>query len=276
MPLYGHIYVGKYVITCYRSLIHQSKKDMSGNFYWKNRLKEESALLISARVQQRFVCTAAGVSVPTAASSQYWASFVFSQASQCCFYPPRSPTCRFCRRLGERGKVWLEQLVALATLCATAADWNRNWPIHVSLQAGSGPCLVLTDYLISIQTARVSAPLLRSLEKRPRPASFWKPPEPSSLLPFPVLITHSFVPLLLFCFFSSFPPLLLPPLLLLLIPHPLPSYCLSLTLLFCEEMRTKILKFEVCCGDRPWRSPTAPLLPSIVSPPEREYCVFDA
>lgn len=71
MPLYGHIYVGKYVITCYRSLIHQSKKDMSGNFYWKNRLKEETALLISARVQQRFVCTAAGVSVPTAVSSQY-------------------------------------------------------------------------------------------------------------------------------------------------------------------------------------------------------------
>lgn len=61
----------------------------------------------------------------------------------------------------ERGKVWLEQLVALATLCATAEDWNRNWPIYVSLQAGSGPCLVLTDYLISIQTARVSAPLLR-------------------------------------------------------------------------------------------------------------------
>lgn len=54
MPLYGRIYVGKYAITCYRSLIHPSKKDMSGNFYWKNRLKEESALLISARVQQRF------------------------------------------------------------------------------------------------------------------------------------------------------------------------------------------------------------------------------
>lgn len=83
-----------------------------------------------------------------------------------------APPVVFRRRLRERGKVWLEQLVALATLCATAADWNRNWPIHVSLQAGSGPCLVLTDYLISIQTARVSAPLLRSLEKRPRPASF--------------------------------------------------------------------------------------------------------
>lgn len=133
-------------------------------------------------------------------SSQHWASFVFSQAPQCCFYPHHSPTCRFRRRLRERGKVWLEQLVALATLCATTADWNRNWPIHVSLQAGSGPCLVLTDYLISIQTARVSAPLLRSLEKRPRPVSFWKPPEPSSLLPFPVLITHSFVPLLFFFF----------------------------------------------------------------------------
>lgn len=71
------------------------------------------------------------------------------------FLPPRP------RAQRERGKVWLEQLVALATLCATAADWNRNWPIHVSLQAGSGPCLVLTDYLISIQMARVSAPLLR-------------------------------------------------------------------------------------------------------------------
>lgn len=101
---------------------------------------------------------------------------MFSQASQRCFYPPLSPTCRFCRRLRERGKVWLQQLVSLATLCATAADWNRNWPIHVSLQAGSGPCLVLTDYLISIQTARVSAPLLRSLEKRPWPASFFKAP----------------------------------------------------------------------------------------------------
>lgn len=83
-----------------------------------------------------------------------------------------APPVVFRRRLGERGKVWLEQLVALVTLCATAVDWNRNWPIHVSLQAGSGPCLVLTDYLISIQMARVSAPLLRSLEKRPRSASF--------------------------------------------------------------------------------------------------------
>lgn len=92
-----------------------------------------------------------------------------------------------------RAKVWPEQLVALATLCATAAYWNRNWPIHISLQARSGPCLVLADYLISIQTTRVSAPLLRSLVKRAQPASLWKPPEPSSLLPFPVLITHSFV-----------------------------------------------------------------------------------
>lgn len=62
-----------------------------------------------------------------------------------------------------------------------------------------------------------------------------------------------------------------------------PPYSLSVShSFFCEEMRTKILKFEVCCGDRPWLSPTttshnpAPLLPSIVSPPEREYCVFDA
>lgn len=75
-------------------------------------------------------------------------------------HPPTPPHPPRAQKARERGKVWLEQLVALATLCATAADWNRNWPIHVSLQAGSGPCLVLTDYLISIQTARVSAPLL--------------------------------------------------------------------------------------------------------------------
>lgn len=110
--------------------------------------------------------------VPTSELSRQCTRFVYSHAPLCCLNAPRSPTCRFCRRLVERGKVWLEQLVALATLCATAVDWNRNWPIHVSLQAGSGPCLVLTDYLISIQTARVSAPLLRSLEKRPQPASF--------------------------------------------------------------------------------------------------------
>lgn len=64
-------------------------------------------------------------------------------------------------------------------------------------------------------------------------------------------------------------------------PPSLLTVCLSLS--FCEEMRTKILKFEVCCRDRPWLPPTtttshnpAPLLPSIVSSPEREYCVFDA
>lgn len=173
LPIYDYRYVGKYVITCYHSLIHLSKKDMSVNFYWKNRLKEETALLISARVQQHFVCMAAGVRfLPLCHLSTELALCFLKRLSAASTRLPPSPTCRFCRQLGERGKVWLEQLVALATLCATAADWNRNWPIHVSLQAGSGPCLVLTDYLISIQTARVSAPLLRSLEKRPRPASF--------------------------------------------------------------------------------------------------------
>lgn len=104
----------------------------------------------------------------------------------------------------ERGKVWLEQLVPLATLCATAADWNRNWPIHVSLQAGSGPCLVLTDYLISIQTARVSAPLLRSLEKRPWPASFFKAPR--ALLSSPISCLNYALFCVLVVFFPFFPP----------------------------------------------------------------------
>lgn len=68
----------------------------------------------------------------------------------------------------------------------------------------------------------------------------------------------------LFCAVVVFflPCLLLPflPHLLLLIPHPLPSHCLSLTLLFCEKMRTKILKFEVCCvlGSPPPPPPPPP------------------
>lgn len=179
-------------------------------------------------------------------------SALSSLCFQCCFYPPCvphlssffHPLCSESKR--ERGKVWVEQLVALATLSVTAADWNRNWPIHVSLQAGSGPCLVLTDYLISIQTAQVSAPLLRSLEKRPQPASFWKPPEPSTLLPFPVLITYSFVPLL---FFSSFPPPLV---------SPSSSLDPSFTpfLLSVSHSRA-FLEFEVCCECRPWFSPIA-------------------
>lgn len=160
-------------------------------------------LLIAARVQQRVVymasgvrflplcCLSIGISMCLSAS----VLLQFTSKPHLAFFFPFSP---FCCWLKEQGKVWLKQLVAVATLCATAMDWNRNWPIHVSLQAGSGPCLVLTDDLISIQTTRVSAPLLCSLEKRPQPASFWKPPESSSLLPFPVLITHPFVPLFFF------------------------------------------------------------------------------
>lgn len=82
------------------------------------------------------------------------------------FTPPALPS------VGRR--VWPEHPVASATLqahTATAADWNRNQPIYVSLQAGSGPFLVLTDYLVSIQTGRVSQ--LGFLGKRPQPACFF-------------------------------------------------------------------------------------------------------
>lgn len=145
-----------------------------------------------------------------------------------------SPPPRPLSRGGEKGKVWLEQLVALATLCGTAADWNRNWPIHVSLQAGSGPCLVLTDYLISIQTARVSAPLLRCGKAAPH-SLFLKAPR--ALLSSPIsCLNYAPFCAVVFCFFffSSFPPPLRPPLLLHL---PLPSYCLCLTLLFSEDFK---------------------------------------
>lgn len=75
-------------------------------------------------------------------------------------------------------------------------------------------------------------------------------------------------------FFSPLPslPPLLPPLLLLSIPHPLPSYCLSRTVLFFrEEMRTLSLGSEVSLrGPSLAPTPTASIAPS----PEREYCVF--
>lgn len=169
---------------CYHMLLLAASPALvSVTFNWKNWLPEETALSISANQCFFFLCARWLVSsscrcgVPALNCSLalllFFCFFSFqkrlSAASTRLAAPP---VVFFSRRLGTRGKVWLEQLVALATLCATAADWNRNWPIHVSLQAGSGPCLVLTDYLISIQTARVSAPLLRSLEKRPRPASF--------------------------------------------------------------------------------------------------------
>lgn len=112
-------------------------------------------------------------------------------------HPPSSPS-----SVRERGKVWPEQLVALATLCATAADWNRNWPIHVSLQAGSGPCLVLTDYLISIQTARVSAPLLRSGKATPD-SLFLKAPRALLSSPVSCLNYALFCAVVVFFFLSS-------------------------------------------------------------------------
>lgn len=46
------------IITCYHSLNHLHK---SVNSHWKNQSKEETALLICARVQRRSVSVAAGV-----------------------------------------------------------------------------------------------------------------------------------------------------------------------------------------------------------------------
>lgn len=177
-----------------------------------------------------------------------------SGSSTCCFTPPALPS------VGRR--VWPEHPVASATLqahTATAADWNRNQPIYVSLQAGSGPFLVLTDYLVSIQTGRVSE--LGFLGKRPQPACFFflflfTPELP--LLPYPVLIMHSFV----LTFFV-----------VLLFLNSLSPSCSLL-----EEMRKEISKFGVCQGAvlDPPHNTLSPPPPPILSASEREYCVFSA
>lgn len=123
----------------------------------------ESALSIAASLRRR----AAGV-----VAGPFYARFT-------------CPTCHFSlptelrgERERERGKVWLQQLVALATLCGTAADWNRNWPIHVSLQAGSGPCLVLrlSDFHSDGSGISPTPPLWKSDPGQPLSESPQSPP----------------------------------------------------------------------------------------------------
>ena len=194
-----------------------------------------------------------------------------------------SPPPRPLSRGGEKGKVWLEQLVALATLCGTAADWNRNWPIHVSLQAGSGPCLVLTDYLISIQTARVSAPLLRCGKAAPH-SLFLKAPR--ALLSSPIsCLNYAPFCAVVFCFFFLFLPSSSPA---------SPSSSPPPPVLLSVSHFTVFRRFQSLKSDAgtvlttlhppppppppPPAPPPSPVrrLPSIVSSPEREYGVFDA
>lgn len=170
------------------------------------------------------------------------------------------------------------------TLChSSGLEQELAYPCQSAGRIWAMPCVNrLSDFHSDV--SGIGPPILRSLEKRPQPASLWKPPELSTLLPFPVLITHSFVLL----FFSPFLPYSSSA-----SPSSLdsssPPFCLSVShsLFILKRWKLRFFFFLVSLGlmQRPSLALPPPTttfynsalhLPSIVSPPEREYCVFDA